>query len=429
MKRNNSYDKINLLALSIITFALILMLVLYFYQKSQLEENIKENGYSILNALVTDTRHSLQKGERNVFQGVLDKIGNLENVKFVALYTPDNLMTYKSNEMSVGLPFLKKDEKLINPNEELYIKTNGSYLRDDWSFRPNSMGNHNKFTKKYKYFENIHSKECSACHIVMPKNLKYYHTQKTHILSKKESQFFYDIPVQKECIECHTHWEIGKSAGYLNVVMDNQSLIKQANDRLKYFFFILAGVIASFLLIIYFIKTLNNKLQKMQIKLKEQVTHDPMTKLYNRRYLYEVSRQTIRKCRNAKSELNLLMFDIDNFKKINDTYGHDIGDKVIIALAKEVIKSIRKSDIAVRFGGEEFLILLPEVTKKNAKIIAEKIRKNIETLNVENIKFTVSIGIATYDFDKDEKIDDAIKRADLALYEAKESGKNKVCIL
>lgn len=424
----NSYDKINVLAISIIVFAFILMSVLYFFQKTQLEENIRKSGYSILNALVTDTRHSLQKGERNVFQGVLDKIGNLENVKYVALYTPDTLMTYKSNEMSVGLPFLKQGDKLINPNEELYIKTNGSYLRDDWTFSKNNMGNHDKFPKKYKYFENIKSKDCSACHVMMPKNLSYDHAGKTHIINKKESQFFYDIPVQKECIECHTHWKIGQSAGYLNVVMDNQNLTNQANNRLKYFFLILLGVIFSFLLIIYFIKTLNNRLRKTQVKLKEQVTHDPMTQLYNRRYLYEVAPKIIQRCQNKNSELSLLMFDIDNFKKINDTYGHDVGDKVIITLAKEVLKTIRNSDIPVRFGGEEFLILLPEVTIINAKMIAEKIRANIEALEVENIKFTVSIGLTSYDFKKDEKIDDTIKRADLALYDAKESGKNRVCL-
>jgi diguanylate cyclase (GGDEF)-like protein len=122
------------------------------------------------------------------------------------------------------------------------------------------------------------------------------------------------------------------------------------------------------------------------------------------------------------------MFDIDNFKSINDTYGHDIGDKVIISLSNEVLQKIRQSDIAARWGGEEFLILLPNTNQQGAIVLAEKIRLAIEKLHLEEVDFTVSVGVASFDITEDENIDDAIKKADLALYEAKNSGKNKVCL-
>ena len=404
------------------------MLILYVYQQMQLNENLKKTGYSILNSLVTDTRHSLQKGERNTFQGVLDKISSIENVKSVSLYTPNRLMTYKSNEITVGLPFLKQNGKLINPNEELYIKTNGSYIRDNWSFSEYNMNNHAKLVKDSKDFENIKSKKCSGCHYVLNENLQFSATRKAHIINKDQSNFYYNIPIERQCINCHTHWKIGESAGYLNITMDNKNSIAQSNSRLKYFFIILIVVIVSFLIIGYFIKALNKKLQSTQTKLKDQANHDSMTGLFNRRYLYYISEDLLAQSKQNNQEVYLIMFDIDNFKRINDTYGHDIGDKVIISLSNEVLRCTRKSDVTSRWGGEEFLILLPNTDQRGAKTLAEKIRANIEALHVEDVRFTISIGISHFDYYEDKNIDDAIKKADSALYEAKESGKNRVCM-
>lgn len=134
------------------------MITLYIYQGLQLTENIKKNGYSILNALVTDTRHSLQKGERNTFQGVLDKIVTLENVEDVTLYAANKLLTHKANEVSVGLPFLKVGDEIINPNRDLYIQTNGAYMRDDWSFSRNNMEEHDKLVQSLDGFKDMNSK-------------------------------------------------------------------------------------------------------------------------------------------------------------------------------------------------------------------------------------------------------------------------------
>ncbi len=428
MNKKNRFDLTNVIAVAIIFASFVFMLVLYTYQDIQLEENLNKTGDSILNSLITDTRHSLQKGERNTFQGVLDKIGNLENVENVSLYTTNKLMTYKSNEISVGFPFLKRAGRLINPNEKLYIKTNGNYMRDDWSYREHSMGKHKELISLSKEFKNSTAKDCSSCHYTLDKHLKFDKNNKAHTIGKNRSNFYYNIPVQKNCIYCHTHWKVGKSAGYLNITMDNTKIVTQSNKRLLYFFIILLIVIFSFLVIGYFIKAINKKLQSTQTKLKDQANHDSMTGLFNRRYMYDISKDIITQCIDNEEEIYLIMFDIDNFKIINDTYGHDIGDKVIISLAKEVMSCTRNSDIVARWGGEEFLILLPNTNQQGSKVLSEKIRANIEALEIENIKFTVSIGLAYFDYSEDRTIDDAIKKADDALYEAKQSGKNKVCV-
>ena len=135
-------------------------------------------------------------------------------------------------------------------------------------------------------------------------------------------------------------------------------------------------------------------LEKSHKALELQASQDHMTKLYNRRYFSEISTKVMQLAVRNKKPLSVLMLDIDKFKNINDTYGHPVGDEVIIALAN-VLKDIsRLSDIACRFGGEEFLLLLPETSAEGAMVIGEKIREHVEDLVIEcqgdiSIKFTI----------------------------------------
>jgi diguanylate cyclase (GGDEF)-like protein len=145
--------------------------------------------------------------------------------------------------------------------------------------------------------------------------------------------------------------------------------------------------------------------------------------------LEEKGKELFSKYKIFKIPVGVIMFDIDNFKKINDTYGHDTGDKVLKTLAQTVKKIIRKNDYFIRYGGEEFLLILPYSEPKSTKKVAEKIRKEIEklSLSIDNrkLKFTVSMGISKLK-PEDKTIMDAIKRADERLYRAKNRGKNRI---
>ena len=146
----------------------------------------------------------------------------------------------------------------------------------------------------------------------------------------------------------------------------------------------------------------------------------------------EILPQIIASAKRRNSKLGFLMLDIDYFKKVNDTYGHDAGDKVLQTVSNIILNSIRESDIAVRFGGEEFLIILTDLNSKEDLIkAAEKIRQAIENTKFntgkEIIKKTVSIGGALFPQDC-EKPWECIKFADLALYKAKNSGRNRVVV-
>lgn len=175
-------------------------------------------------------------------------------------------------------------------------------------------------------------------------------------------------------------------------------------------------------------------LEGAQKELELLASLDPLTRLYNRRYFAKAAKTILDLAKRNKKELTIVMLDIDNFKAINDLYGHKVGDNVIIELAKELEVNTRNSDVICRFGGEEFIILLPETDMNGAKIIAEKIRKNTEKILVNtnqgrDISFTVSLGLSSVDITEDNSIEPAISRADKAMYEAKKSGKNRTCEL
>jgi|GEM_PF-627104 len=177
------------------------------------------------------------------------------------------------------------------------------------------------------------------------------------------------------------------------------------------------------------------ELENSKAELQLLASTDPMTGLYNRRYFSNITEHIFEIGKREKRNLSVLMLDIDNFKKINDNYGHKIGDEVIKLLGATLQKLARKSDIICRFGGEEFLILLPDTDTNGAHSIAEKIRIEVQSivLNVEEtsseenpLNFTVSIGISSINIQQDQNIEAAINRADNALYQAKDEGKNKV---
>ncbi|QEY32699.1 GGDEF domain-containing protein [Synechococcus sp. RSCCF101] len=169
--------------------------------------------------------------------------------------------------------------------------------------------------------------------------------------------------------------------------------------------------------------------QLLTALLTEQSRRDPLTGLYNRKYLEEYIDKALPQAMRAKTSLGVLMLDIDFFKMVNDTYGHDIGDVVIRGLTETMNECIREADIPIRFGGEEFIVLLYNSDENGAMMVGEKIReafeKKVFTAGKERFSKTVSVGVSLFPEDA-SSFWKVIKSADLALYRAKESGRNQV---
>ncbi|HOT20629.1 MAG TPA: GGDEF domain-containing protein [Spirochaetota bacterium] len=159
---------------------------------------------------------------------------------------------------------------------------------------------------------------------------------------------------------------------------------------------------------------------------------DPLTGLYNRRYFIEQIELEFKRSKRYSRDLSLLMLDIDHFKLVNDNYGHQIGDIVLRKISSVIINLLRDSDLAFRYGGEEFMIILPETKSEDAINVAERMKQEIMNTqhNYSSINFTVtaSFGIVSIKdmIDKFETIDDIIKKVDDNLYKAKNSGRNTI---
>jgi two-component system cell cycle response regulator len=159
---------------------------------------------------------------------------------------------------------------------------------------------------------------------------------------------------------------------------------------------------------------------------------DGLTHIYNRRYFDELLRREVDRAMRYPQKFSLLMIDIDDFKKYNDTYGHLAGDRVLKGIASILFHRTRSTDFVARFGGEEFVLIAPHTDKKGASVLAARIadlvaKENFVLTDSTVTNVTVSIGVATFGDDATTK-EELIQSADKALYQAKRLGKNRVCL-
>ncbi len=168
---------------------------------------------------------------------------------------------------------------------------------------------------------------------------------------------------------------------------------------------------------------LKNRLELLSIT-------DGLTGLFNHRHFHDILREKMQLSEKNRGELSVILFDIDHFKKFNDSYGHKAGDKVIQVIAQVLQKSIRPQDISARYGGEEYSVILPDTDIKTAGDVGEKIRSNVERTKVIfddlSLSVTVSVGVSLWDYERSE--DKFVVCADVAMYESKKGGRNKVTI-
>src|SRR6187549_1990785 len=176
----------------------------------------------------------------------------------------------------------------------------------------------------------------------------------------------------------------------------------------------------------------NQQLESMLHSVEALASTDPLTGLFNRRRFADVLKREFAVTKRYRNTLSCLIVDIDHFKQINDRFGHDAGDQVLKEVARRIVGSLREVDLAARYGGEEFAILLPHTSKKDAKIVAERLLSNLRkqqfNFGSELVRVTASVGCAGNTDVASGQAEDLVKAADLALYEAKNGGRNAVAM-
>lgn len=180
------------------------------------------------------------------------------------------------------------------------------------------------------------------------------------------------------------------------------------------------------------IETKTHELEDSKEVLKQIVEKDSLTNLYNKTYLNSAVDLLIKISIRNNEPLCMIIIDIDEFKRINDTYGQDVGDELLVQLSNKLLSRFRKSDVVSRVDGEEFVVVLPKTKLEYAFKISEKLREDIQNTNFKigelDIKFTLSMGISIFDKYEDKSLESILQRAEKALYNAKRIGKNKVVV-
>jgi diguanylate cyclase (GGDEF)-like protein len=174
----------------------------------------------------------------------------------------------------------------------------------------------------------------------------------------------------------------------------------------------------------------NQQLESMLHSVEALASTDPLTGLFNRRRFADVLKREFAVTKRYRNTLSCLLLDLDHFKSINDRFGHDAGDQVLKEVARRITGSLREVDLAARYGGEEFVVLLPHTSKTDARIVAERLLKNVRkqefNFGGEVLSVTTSIGCAGNSDVASDNAEELVKCADVALYEAKNGGRNRV---
>jgi diguanylate cyclase (GGDEF)-like protein len=258
-------------------------------------------------------------------------------------------------------------------------------------------------------------------------------------ISNRKTIFRYMAPllVEKGCLDCHAKqgYSIGEVRGGISVSFDISEIKKDmAINKILVAVLSIITIFTLLTVIISMVLRLAKKLKVAYQIIEQMAITDELTQIYNRRYFHTRLDQEVSRSKRYDHPLSLMMLDIDHFKRVNDVYGHQIGDDVLAGLAAIIKSTTRKMDVVVRYGGEEIAVILPETDGSGAVLNAEKIRHNIEkhvfeVLNGKILQVTVSVGVSCLEQianNEEDKAKKLIKIADDALYQAKKSGRNQV---
>jgi diguanylate cyclase (GGDEF)-like protein len=214
----------------------------------------------------------------------------------------------------------------------------------------------------------------------------------------------------------------GQHAGFLPQLTphDNPMLAEGWAIRMGICSFSYAGL--TLLLAGYIITRWRDRERKLDIASRT----DALTGVTNRRHFMETFERELKRAQRYKIPLSVVLIDVDHFKKVNDTYGHLVGDEVLRAVARALEKELREHDVLARYGGEEFAILLPNTGSEGAIALANRCRETIAQTAVKDVQVTASFGAATYPDTQAHRIEDLVGSADAALYQSKSEGRNRV---
>ncbi|MDG4476730.1 ATP-binding protein [Thiovibrio frasassiensis] len=356
--------------------------IFYYYQKQMMNHTIREQGRGILSSYVSQTRDSIEKGQRKTFQLVMDNIAQLEGVTATTLYPREGLMNYRSGTVTVGLPFVHSQPAgFVSTNLVLYEKTRGMFLRKDWHLagRFDSAAGQIHLAK-------VQDKDCAECHYVLDKNLRFNKQNRAEMLDAREAHFYERIPVEDKCTVCHTYWQTGETAGVLGVTIDKAAFLQQTADSTRQLIYILLANATVVLLVTYLIATMYRRILITRRQLADK--SDRLAGLLNNSgqgFLsfgpdLAVEPEYSRECLTffgkevAGASVAALLFPEDkeerdrfgaNIERIVQTADEFQRDILLSLMPKELFLNDRYLDIAYRLlGAERLMLIITDITEQ-----------------------------------------------------------------
>ena len=325
------------------------------------------------------------------------------------------VLEYQSdNQLKISKPLLMYMDSTVRDFDLWKIKLFTANGETIYSTSEKDIG----VINKHSYFRNIVSKGRTYTKMVRENT----RTLDGDVVEQDVIEIY--IPIMSKDIF------LGAFELYYNVTIRRESmdaLISKLNVILNILTVI---VILSVLTAAFIYRNGMKERQRYENALLDIATRDKLTGLFNRHGFENLFSKEYERCVRYKQSACIILFDIDYFKQVNDTYGHQAGDQVLSVMAQECKAALRKSDIIGRYGGEEFIVFLPESNCDGAMNVAEKLRKSIESCDITtsggDVRVTISIGVSCFDSNVDTSSEQLIKKADTALYSAKENGRNQV---
>ncbi len=369
--------------------------IFYYYQKQMMNRTIREQGRGILSSYVSQTRDSIEKGQRKTFQLVMDNIAQLEGVTATTLYPREGLMNYRSGTVTVGLPFVHSQPAgFVSTNLVLYEKTRGMFLRKDWHLagRFDSAAGQIHLAK-------VQGKDCAECHYVLDKNLRFNNQNRAEVLDASEAHFYERIPVEDKCTVCHTYWQTGETAGVLGVTIAKAAFLQQTTDSTRQLIYILLANATVVLLVTYLIATMYRRILITRRQLADK--SDRLAGLLNNSgqgFLsfgpdLAVEPEYSRECVTffnrevAGESVAALLFPEDkeerdrfgaNIERIVQTADEFQRDILLSLMPKELFLNDRYLDIAYRLlGAERLMLIITDITEQRrleARVAEEQTR-------------------------------------------------------
>ncbi len=358
------------------------------------------------------------------------------------------VLTRKWNSDYGGV-FVKKVKGVIsNP----YLKDHDIITRDGSVYTLRNPSLMTKEISEYSKIEGDITYHITSLHPLNPDNFPdnfERNALETFAAGSRESSVFenrngktifrYMAPlfVEKGCMECHAKqgYSLKDVRGGISVSLDISEIKKDmTNNKIMVAVLSIITILILLAIIISMVLRLAKKLTGAYKIIEQMAITDELTQIYNRHHFHAALDQELKRSKRYDHPLSLMMLDIDHFKRVNDVYGHQVGDDVLKGLSAIIKSTTREMDVVARYGGEEIAVILPETNCSGAILNAEKIRDNIEKhvfeiLDGKTLQVTVSIGVSCLeqvDSSEEDKAKKLIQIADEALYLAKKSGRNQV---